>query len=381
MPFAIVMHAPGGPDVLNFEEVSVPQPQSHEVVVRHTAIGVNFHDAYVRSGAYKTLELPGVPGIEAAGVIEAVGAEVTDFRPGDRVAYVTKSYGAYAEKRVIGQDSLVLLPPNVSDEVVAAILLKGLTARVLIEQVYRVQKGDWVLVHAAAGGVGLLLCQWARHLGARVIGTVSTQRKAEAASKAGCESVIISREEDFVARVLDITAGEGVQVAYDSVGKDTFFGSLQCLAPCGHLANFGQASGAVAPFEVSQLFPKSNSLSRPNVMEHLRTPKTSFKLARFNRFPYGMPLRHIPSSSPVSGRPRWYSRPEEPAAHAEPGANLGVRPTDITRVGPCFSLSGLSFPPILLPDERARKSDVSHKPDRLTFPAIDTRLFSAARVV
>ena len=272
MPFAIVMHAPGGPDVLKFEEVSVPLPLSHEVVVRHTAIGVNFHDTYVRSGAYKTLALPGVPGIEAAGVVEAVGADVTDFRPGDRVAYVTKSYGAYAEKRVIGQESLVLLPPNVSDEVGAAIFLKGLTAQVLIEQVYRVKKGDWVLVHAAAGGVGLLLCQWARHLGARVIGTVSTPRKAEAASEAGCESVIISREEDFVARVLDITAGEGVQVAYDSVGKDTFFGSLKCLAPCGHLANFGQASGAVEPFEVSQLFPKSNSLSRPNVMEYLRTP-------------------------------------------------------------------------------------------------------------
>ena len=271
MPFAIVMHAPGGPDVLEFEEVSVPLPLSHEVVVRHTAIGVNFHDTYVRSGAYKTLALPGVPGIEAAGVVDAVGADVTDFRPGDRVAYVTKSYGAYAEKRVIGQESLVLLPPNVSNEVGAAIFLKGLTAQVLIEQVYRVKKGDWVLVHAAAGGVGLLLCQWARHLGARVIGTVSTPRKAEAASKAGCESVILYREEDFVARALDITDGEGVQVAYDSVGKDTFLGSLQRLAPCGHLANFGQASGPVEPFEVSQLFPKSNSLSRPSVFQYLRT--------------------------------------------------------------------------------------------------------------
>ena len=279
MPFAIVMHAPGGPDVLRFEEVSVPQPQPHELVVRHTAIGVNFHDAYVRSGAYKTLELPGVLGLEAVGIVEAVGADVRDFCPGDRVTYVTKSYGAYSEKRVISQESLVLLPPNVSDEVAAAIFMKGLTAQVLIEQVYRVRKGDWVLVHAAAGGVGLLLCQWARHLGARVIGTVSTPRKAVAASKAGCESVIVSREEDFVARVLDITDGEGVQVAYDSVGKDTFFGSLKCLAPCGHLSSFGQASGAVEPFEVSQLFPKSNSLSRPNVMEHLRTPKKLRKAA------------------------------------------------------------------------------------------------------
>ena len=273
MPFAVVMHTPGAPDVLKFEEVNVPQPQSHEVVVRHTAVGVNFHDAYVRSGLYKTLALPGVPGIEAAGVVEAVGANVTDFRPGDRVSYISKSYGAYAEKRVIGQESLMLLPSNVSDEVAAATLLKGLTAQVLIEQVYSVQKGDWVLVHAAAGGVGLLLCQWARHLGARVIGTVSTLRKGEAASKAGCEAVIYYRDEDFVPRVLEITGGQGVQVAFDSVGKDTFFGSLKCLAPCGHLANFGQASGAVEPFEVSQLFPKSNSLSRPNVMQHLRTPQ------------------------------------------------------------------------------------------------------------
>lgn len=273
MPFAIVMYAPGGPDVLKFEEVSVPLPLPHEVVVRHTAIDVNFHDVYVRSGAYTTLKLPGIPGIEAAGIVESVGADVTDFRPGDRVACVTKSYGAYAERRVTGQENLVVLPPNVSDEVAAAILLKGLTAQVLVEQVYRVQKDDWVLVHAAAGGVGLLLCQWARHLGAHVIGTVSTPKKTEAATKAGCEYVIISREEDFVKRTLDITSGEGVQVAYDSIGKDTFFGSLNCLAPCGHLVNFGQASGAVEPFEVSQLFSKSNSLSRPNVMEHLRTAK------------------------------------------------------------------------------------------------------------
>jgi NADPH2:quinone reductase len=267
------MHTPGGPDVLKFEKVNVPKPKPHEVLVRHAAIGVNFHDAYVRSGLYQTLTLPGVPGIEASGVVESMGSEVTDFVPGDRVAYLTKAYGAYSERRVIDHNSLIKLPDRLLDEDVASTLLKGLTAQVLLEQVYRVQKGDWVLVHAAAGGVGLILCQWAKHLGARVIGTVSTQKKAEVARNAGCEHVIFYREEDFVARTNSITEGKGVQVVYDSVGKDTFLRSFECLAPCGHLASFGQSSGPVEPFEVSSLFAKSNSVSRLNVFQYLRTPE------------------------------------------------------------------------------------------------------------
>lgn len=167
MTSAIVMHATGGPDVLQWEAVELAEMQAHEVLLRHTAIGVNYHDTYVRSGLYKTLALPGIPGIEAAGVVEAVGSDVRDFKPGDRVAYVTRQYGAYAQRRVIAADLLVPLPDTMSDLVAASSLLKGLTAQMLVRRVYAVSEGDWVLVHAAAGGVGTLLCQWARHLGAR----------------------------------------------------------------------------------------------------------------------------------------------------------------------------------------------------------------------
>ena len=271
MSSAIVMHTIGGPEVLRLESVEVPAPRSHEVLLRHTTIGVNYHDAYVRSGLYRTLPLPGIPGLEAVGVVEAIGTAVTDFQCGDRVAYLTKGYGAYAEQRTIDASALVSVPTNISDDVAASLLLKGLTAQVLVKSVYAVRANDWVLVHAAAGGVGSLLCQWAGHLGANVIGTVGSQKKVAFAIAAGCSHVILYREEDFVNSVRQITGGEGVQVAYDAVGKDTFFGSLECLAPCGHLANFGQASGPVPPFEVSRLFPKSNSLSRPSVFQHLRT--------------------------------------------------------------------------------------------------------------
>ena len=277
VPFAIVMHAPGGPDVLKFEEVSVPQPQSHEVVVRHTAIAVNFHDAYVRSGAYKTLELPGVPGIEAAGVVEAVGADVIDFRPGDRVAYVTKSYGAYAEKRVISQESLVLLPPNVSDEVGAAIFLKGLTAQVLIEQVYRVKKGDWVLVHAAAGGVGLLLCQWARHLGARVIGTASSQEKADLAPSAGADEVIVFTQQDFGPEVKRLTDGKGVDVVYDGVGKATFEKNLDVMRLRGMLVLYGMSSGPVPPVDPAKLSEKGSLYMARTTLAHFTATREELR--------------------------------------------------------------------------------------------------------
>lgn len=272
MTSAIVMRTTGGPDVLQWEPIEVAEPQAHEVLLRHTAVGVNYHDAYVRSGLYKTLALPGIPGIEATGVVVAAGRDVRDFKPGDRVAYVTRQYGAYSERRAIAADLLVPLPDGVSDITAASSLLKGLTAQMLVQRVYAVQEGDWVLVHAAAGGVGTLLCQWARHLGANVIGTVGSAEKVPLALAAGCHSVVRYRDEDFVARVREITGNTGVQVAYDAVGKDTFFGSMECLAPFGHLANYGQASGAVPAFEVSMLFPKSNSLSRPSVFQHVRTP-------------------------------------------------------------------------------------------------------------
>jgi len=267
---AIVLRSAGEPDQLRLEDVEVAEPGPGEVQIRHTAIGVNFHDVYVRSGLYHTLPLPGIPGIEAAGVVTATGPGATQFRPGDRVAYMTRQYGCYAAARIIDEDLLIPLPDAVSDELAATHLLKGLTAYALLHEVYAVKPRDRVLVHAAAGGVGALLCQWAAAKGACVIGTAGSQKKAGFALQHGCSHAILYREEDFVQRVDEITAGQGVQVAYDSVGKDTFFGSLACLAPTGHLANFGQSSGAVPPFEVSQLFKKSNSLSRMSVFVQLR---------------------------------------------------------------------------------------------------------------
>lgn len=271
MPSAIVLHQAGPPENLSLEQVTVHGPLPGEVRLRHTAVGVNFHDTYVRSGSYQTLALPGIPGIEGVGIVTELGGEVRHLNVGDRVAYIHLGYGAYAEERCLPAEAAIRLPTDIGDQVAAATFLKGLTAQVLLHSVYAVKPGDWVLVHAATGGVGSLLSQWASHLGARVIGTVGSEQKVELAQHYGCHHVIQYREQDFVAQVKDITGGAGVQVAYDAVGKDTFLGSLACLAPCGHLANYGQASGPVPPFEVSTLFPKSNSLSRPNVFQHLRS--------------------------------------------------------------------------------------------------------------
>jgi NADPH2:quinone reductase len=273
MPSAIVLRQAGPPENLKFEPVTVQDPMPGELRLRHTAVGVNFHDIYVRSGLYHTLTLPGIPGIEGVGVVTDLGSDVNNLSVGDRVAYIHLGYGAYSEERILPAEVAIRLPAGLDDQTVAATLLKGLTAHVLLHEVYAVKPGDWVLIHAAAGGVGSLLSQWASHLGARVIGTVGSEPKEALARRNGCSHVVQYRQEDFVARVKEITDGEGVQVAYDAVGKDTFLGSLACLAPCGHLANYGQASGPVPPFEVSALFPKSNSLSRPSVFQHLRTPE------------------------------------------------------------------------------------------------------------
>ncbi len=263
MARAIVLREYGGPEVLRLEDRSVPAPGPGELRVRQTAIGVNFHDCYVRSGLYRTLDLPGVPGIEAAGIVEEVGPDVSGFAVGERVGYVTGAYGAYASERVLPAAVALKLPEGLDDVLAATVLLKGLTAEMLLRQVHRVRAGEVVLVHAAAGGVGRLLCQWAAHLGAMVIGTAGSDAKAAVARASGCAHVVLYREEDFVSRVREITGGRGVDVAYDSVGRDTFDGSLECLALRGHLVNFGQASGPVAPFQVARLAAKSNSLTRP----------------------------------------------------------------------------------------------------------------------
>jgi NADPH2:quinone reductase len=267
MDRAVVIRGAGAPEVLKTESITVGSPGRGQVRLRHTAIGVNFHDCYVRSGSYKTLALPGIPGLEAVGVVDEVGPDV-DFSPGDRVGYITREYGGYASARLIDSSVLIRLPDGLDDRTAAATLLRGLTAQMLVRQVFPVRAGQTVLVHAAAGGVGRLLCQWAHHLGATVIGTVGSEEKAKIAHASGCDHTILYRTENFVDKVRTITNGRGVDVAYDSVGKDTFFGSLQSLALRGHLANFGQSSGPIEPFPITLLFEKSNSVSRPAVFHY-----------------------------------------------------------------------------------------------------------------
>lgn len=260
---AVVMRRHGGPEVLEVEPVDTPDPAPGELRLQQTFVGVNFHDVYVRSGQYRTLALPGIPGIEGVGVVQQLGAGVQGFAAGDRVGYITGAYGCYARERVLSAGLAVKLPATLSDRDAAALLLKGLTVNMLVDAVHRVRAGDWVLVQAAAGGVGRLLAQWAAHLGARVIGTVGSPGKVAIARAAGCAEVIPYREENVVERVRVLTGGRGVDVAYDGVGRDSFAASLAALAPCAHLVNFGQASGPVEPVALAQLAARSTTLSRP----------------------------------------------------------------------------------------------------------------------
>ncbi|NYT66167.1 quinone oxidoreductase [Alcaligenaceae bacterium] len=279
MTTAIVIEQYGGPDVMQARDVVVGHPGPDQVKLQHTRIGVNFHDVYVRSGLYKTLALPGTPGIEAAGVVTEVGSNVHNVKVGDRVAYVTGAYGVYAAERLLDAKLLIALPDSVSDEVAASVLLRGLTVDMLLNRVHQVQAGNTVLVHAAAGGVGQMLCQWAAHLGAVVIGTVRNDAQAAMAQAAGCHHIIRHRDENIPERVKDITQGRGADVVYDGVGQDTFQGSLDALALCGHLVNFGQASGPVPPFLVSSLATKSNSVSRPIIFHYVQDRAQRLEMA------------------------------------------------------------------------------------------------------
>jgi NADPH2:quinone reductase len=269
MSKAIRVERTGGPEVLQWADMPVGQPGPGEALVRHTAIGMNFIDVYHRRGLYPLPSLPAVIGLEAAGRVEAVGPGVTEVVPGDRVAYAGGPTGAYSEARVIPSDRLVKLPDGIDDRRAAAMMLKGMTAEYLLRRTYAVKPGDAMLVHAAAGGVGLIVCQWAKTLGATVIGTVGTKDKAELANAHGCDHVIVTGEEDVVARVREITGGEGVSVVYDSVGKDTFMRSLDCLRPRGLMVSFGQASGMVPPLDISILSAKGSLfLTRPTLMTY-----------------------------------------------------------------------------------------------------------------
>jgi NADPH2:quinone reductase len=276
MTLAIVVSEHGKPEVLKPQGIAV----NGELLLRQTAIGVNFHDCYVRSGLYRTLSLPGIPGIEAVGVIARVGPAVDHVRPGQRVGYVTSEYGAYAETRVLSADRAIVLPDHLDDVSAASILLKGLTACMLVRKVHAVQKGETVLVHAAAGGVGQLLCAWPKHLGAEVIATVGSEEKAEIARRAGADHVIFYREREFAAEVSAITRSEGVAAAYDAIGRDTFKGSLASLGYFGELVNYGQASGPIEPFSPSVLAAKSNAITRPIVFHYLRRRKDLEAMAR-----------------------------------------------------------------------------------------------------
>lgn len=269
---AIVLHRYGGPEELVLEEVPLPEPGPGEILLRHSAINVNFHDTYVRTGQYHTLQLPGIPGLDAVGVVEALGPGVTGLAVGQRVAWISAAYGGYTARRVLRADLAFALPDGMGDAQAAASLMKAFTVRMLVRDSCHLHPGDTVLVHAAAGGVCQLLCQWCKALGARVIGTVSSEAKAEVARACGADEIIFYRAEDFVARVRELTGGTGVAAVYDSVGRDTFTGSLHCLDYSGTLVNFGQSSGPVAPFTPAELATRSLTLTRPILFHKIRSP-------------------------------------------------------------------------------------------------------------
>ncbi|OGA87345.1 MAG: quinone oxidoreductase [Betaproteobacteria bacterium RIFCSPLOWO2_12_FULL_66_14] len=268
MPKTIRIHQPGGPEVMQWEEVALGEPGPGEARIRHKAVGLNFVDTYQRSGLYK-VPLPSGLGSEGAGVVEAVGPGVSFVKPGDRVAYNGGPLGAYSEARIMPAERLIVLPENISFETGAAMMLKGLTVQYLLRSTYPVKPGETILWHAAAGGVGLIACQWAKALGVTVIGTVGSEEKGALAKAHGCTHVINYARENFVEKVKQLTGGKGVPVVFDSVGKDTFMGSLDCLQPRGLMVSFGNASGAVPPFDPVILSLKGSLyLTRPTAVTY-----------------------------------------------------------------------------------------------------------------
>lgn len=265
---AIRVYKAGGPEVLTWEDVTLDKPGAGQILVRHGAVGLNYIDVYHRTGLYPITYPSGI-GMEGAGTVEAVGPSVTDLKPGDRVAYASAPLGAYAEARLMPADKVVRVPDSISDRDAAAMMLQGMTVEYLVRRTYPVKRGDTVVIHAAAGGIGLIFCQWAKHLGATVIGTVSSDEKAKLAKAHGCDHTIIYTREDFAKRVREITSGAGVPVVYDSIGKDTFEGSLDCLLPRGLMVSFGNASGPVPPFSPAVLGAKGSLyLTRPSLVAY-----------------------------------------------------------------------------------------------------------------
>lgn len=268
MTHAIRVHQPGGPEQMRWEEVAIGNPGPGEVRIRHTAVGLNFIDVYHRTGLYPQ-PLPFTPGVEGAGIVDLVGPDVDGLKAGDRVAY-GGPIGGYAESRLIAADRLVALPDEIGDEQAAAMMLQGMTVDMLLNRVRTTRAGETILIHAAAGGVGLILCQWAAALGATVIGTVSTKEKADLARANGCHHPILYSKQGFVEQVSELTGGKGVPVVYDSVGKDTFLRSFDCLSPRGLMVSFGQSSGAVEPFAPGLLAQKGSLLlTRPTLFTYI----------------------------------------------------------------------------------------------------------------
>ncbi|MGI4848144.1 MAG: quinone oxidoreductase family protein [Janthinobacterium lividum] len=270
---AIQISRTGGPEVMDYVDVELGQPGPGQALVRHAAIGLNYIDVYFRTGLYPLpLPLPATLGMEGAGTVEAVGPDVKHIKPGDRVAYVSRPPGSYAQARVMPAAHLLKLPEDISFDTAAAMMLQGLTVQYLFRRTFRLQGGETILFHAAAGGVGLIACQWARALGVNMIGTVGSDEKAALARSHGCSHVINYKKENFVERVKEITEGRGVPVVYDSIGQDTFAGSLDCLAPRGMMVSFGSASGPVAPFGLQELASRGSLfVTRPTLFNYIAT--------------------------------------------------------------------------------------------------------------
>ena len=279
MSSAIVINSYGSSEVLTYQKQDIKEPLANQIQIKHTAIGVNYHDVYVRSGLYKTLTLPGIPGCEASGIVEKIGNNVRDFQIGERVTYCTREYGAYATHINISHDKVIKIPNFLSDELVATNFLRAMTVEMLINRITLVDSSKKILVTAASGGVGRLLCQWASSMGVKVIGSVGSQEKIDETKLNGCFETFVSSDQEFSKKIMDATDGKGVDIVFDSVGNDTFESSLASLAPCGYLINFGQSSGPVKPVLMTTLAEKSLSISRPILFHYFGSRKNYEKMA------------------------------------------------------------------------------------------------------
>ena len=286
---AIVIRKYGNSAQLKLEDVEIQKPSEDELLLRQTAIAVHFHDIYVRTGLYKTLSLPGIPGLEAVGVVEEIGKGVSDFSPGDRVGYIDRNYGAYSTHKVVDKKLCFKVPDFISDEIIATNFSRAITVQMLMEMVTQVRASDTVLITAVTGGVGKIFVQWAKSLGVQVIGTVGSKEKLVLGKSLGCDYTLTYDQPNFLDEIFDITNGKGVDKVFDSVGKDTFENSLKSVSKCGHIINFGQSSGPIDPIQMSLLATKSLTISRPIIFDYISEREIFIKMAQsvFNAFKNG----------------------------------------------------------------------------------------------